>query len=61
MIVTYTQTALGEIEQIVAYIAKSNPSAATHVVAQIEQMIARLGELKAQRAFISAINPEPAE
>jgi toxin ParE1/3/4 len=44
MKVAYTQTALAEVEQIFAYVARRNPPAARRVVARIEQVIARIGE-----------------
>jgi toxin ParE1/3/4 len=44
MTVRFTETALIEIDEIFAYIARNNPTAAAGVVQRIQQMIARLGE-----------------
>jgi toxin ParE1/3/4 len=44
VIVRYTETALGEIEDILSYIAKDNPSAALRVSATILTAVERVAE-----------------
>jgi toxin ParE1/3/4 len=44
MIIRYTETALDEIDGILAYIARDNPSGAMHIASAIERAVADIAE-----------------
>ena len=49
MKVLYTETALAEVDEILAYIAKDNPLAADEVSAMLQATVRRLGRLSETR------------
>jgi toxin ParE1/3/4 len=44
MKVAFTETALAEVEEILAYVAAQSPPVADRIVARIEQVISHIGE-----------------
>jgi addiction module RelE/StbE family toxin len=61
MKVRYTDTALRELDEIFAYIAKNNRSAATSVVGRVESLIAQVTEfpLMAQETDVPGVRKFP--
>lgn len=45
MKVRFTETALAELDQILAPIARDNPQAAASVISRVEQLIGRIGAI----------------